>query len=188
MRSLSIAGCLLIGALATACTASQPPVQAGGASRLPEPGPSQEYRVAFPDLGRGRARYIVLTLGDDIAASCGNVNAHFAFDSAEPLPQDQLRIRDVVDCLNLPSNKDHDVLLVGRADARGTSEYNQALGQRRADRVKQILVAAGVEGERIRAISGGDWGAVGDEREYSHGYDRRVDVGLLGAVHAPRRR
>jgi peptidoglycan-associated lipoprotein len=129
----------------------------------------------------------VLTLGDDIAASCGNVNAHFAFDSAEPLPQDHLRIKDVVDCLNHPKVKDQDVLLVGRADARGTSKYNLALGQRRAERIKQILVDAGVEADRIRTISTGAYGALGDEREYSHGYDRRVDVALLGTVHAPRR-
>src|SRR5262245_17785187 len=103
VRAFSIAGCLLIGTLATACATPQP-VQAGGAPRLPEPGPSQEYKVQFPDLGRGRARYIVLTLGDDTAESCGNVNAHFAFDSSDPLPQDHLRIRAVVDCLNQPSN------------------------------------------------------------------------------------
>jgi OmpA-OmpF porin, OOP family len=179
---------VLIGTLATACATPQPPVQAGGAPRLPEPGPSQEYKVKFPDLGRGAARYIVLTLGDDVAASCGNLNAHFEFDSAEPLPQDHLWMRTVVDCLNKPSNKGHDVLLVGRADARGTSAYNQALGQRRAERVKQILVDAGVEEARIRTVSSGDRAAVADERQYSHGYDRRVDVALLGVVHAPRRR
>src|SRR5262245_17584777 len=116
---LSFAGCLLFGALATACATVPPPVQAAPDPVLPDPGPSQEYKVKFPDLGRGRARYIVLTLGDDVAEGCGNVNAHFAFDSAEPLPQDQLRIRGVADCLNQPSHKDYDVLLVGRADARG---------------------------------------------------------------------
>jgi outer membrane protein OmpA-like peptidoglycan-associated protein len=187
MRSLSIAGTLLLGTVATAC-AARPPLQSEKIQSLPEPGVSQEYRVEFPDLGRGRARYIVLTLGDDMAEDCGHVNAHFAFDAVEPLPQDHVRIRDMVDCFNQPSNKNHDVLLVGRADARGASEYNQALGQRRAERVKQILVDAGVDAARIHTASSGESAAVGDERRYSHGYDRRVDVGLLGMTHAPRRR
>src|SRR4051812_47543250 len=110
LNSLSVAGCLLLGGLVTAC-APLPPTQAAGDPRLPEPGPSHEYRVEFPDLGRGRARYIVLTLGNDVADDCGQVKTHFAFDSAEPLPQDHLLLRAVVDCLNQPSNKDHDVLL-----------------------------------------------------------------------------
>jgi peptidoglycan-associated lipoprotein len=50
----------------------------------------------------------------------------------------------------------HDSLtLQGNCDERGSSEYNLALGQRRADAVKEKLVLLGVSGDRIETISFG---------------------------------
>jgi OOP family OmpA-OmpF porin len=82
-----------------------------------------------------------------------------------------------------------DLSIVGRADSRGRSAYNADLGLRRAEAVKELLVGAGVSESRIAISSLGAGGAVGGDRDqdaYSHGYDRRVDVVLLGVVHAPR--
>ena len=47
------------------------------------------------------------------------------------------------------------VRVEGHADERGTREYNLALGERRANSVKDYLVAAGVNPERIKTISYG---------------------------------
>lgn len=47
------------------------------------------------------------------------------------------------------------VTLQGNCDERGSREYNLALGQRRADAVKQKLVLLGVPGSRIETISFG---------------------------------
>ncbi len=44
----------------------------------------------------------------------------------------------------------------GHADERGTSEYNLALGDRRANAVRRYLKALGIEGGRLRAISYGE--------------------------------
>ena len=44
----------------------------------------------------------------------------------------------------------------GHADERGTSQYNLALGDRRANAVKRYLTALGIEGGRLRAISYGE--------------------------------
>ncbi len=46
--------------------------------------------------------------------------------------------------------------LTGHTDDRNTNEYNQALGQRRADKVKQLLVAKGVDAGLISAESKGE--------------------------------
>lgn len=46
--------------------------------------------------------------------------------------------------------------LEGHADERGSSEYNLALGQRRADNVKKILILGGVKASLIEAISYGE--------------------------------
>ena len=47
------------------------------------------------------------------------------------------------------------VIIGGHADARGTREYNLALGERRASSARDYLVAKGVNAARIRIISYG---------------------------------
>jgi peptidoglycan-associated lipoprotein len=47
------------------------------------------------------------------------------------------------------------VLIEGHADERGTREYNLALGERRADTVRNYLMALGVVAERVTVISYG---------------------------------
>jgi len=44
----------------------------------------------------------------------------------------------------------------GNADERGSREYNLALGQRRADAVKQMMQLLGVRGEQIETVSFGE--------------------------------
>jgi peptidoglycan-associated lipoprotein len=47
------------------------------------------------------------------------------------------------------------ITVEGHADARGSSEYNLALGSRRATAVKDYLVNLGVPGNRITVVSKG---------------------------------
>ncbi len=47
------------------------------------------------------------------------------------------------------------VQVEGHTDERGTREYNLALGQRRANAARDVLVASGVNGARITTISYG---------------------------------
>jgi peptidoglycan-associated lipoprotein len=47
------------------------------------------------------------------------------------------------------------VTIEGHADERGTREYNLALGERRANAVRNYLIALGVDGNRIQTISYG---------------------------------
>ncbi len=47
------------------------------------------------------------------------------------------------------------LVIEGHADERGTREYNLALGERRADTVKNYLVAVGVSPSRLSTISYG---------------------------------
>ena len=55
----------------------------------------------------------------------------------------------------LRKNSDITIVLEGHADERGTREYNLALGERRANAVKEFLVSLGVETGRITTISYG---------------------------------
>ena len=47
------------------------------------------------------------------------------------------------------------ILIEGKCDERGTREYNLALGERRANAVRQYLVAQGVPAARLKTISYG---------------------------------
>ena len=55
----------------------------------------------------------------------------------------------------LRKNKNLNVVVEGHADERGTREYNLALGERRANAVKDYLMTYGISGKRISVISYG---------------------------------
>lgn len=55
----------------------------------------------------------------------------------------------------LKSDANIKVVVEGHCDERGTREYNLALGEKRADAVKQYLLANGVDGSRVKTISYG---------------------------------
>ena len=55
----------------------------------------------------------------------------------------------------LRKNKKLNVTVEGHADERGTREFNLALGERRANAVKDYLMTYGISGKRISVISYG---------------------------------
>ncbi len=61
----------------------------------------------------------------------------------------------VRDASFLVAHPDVKIVIGGYCDERGSSEYNLALGQNRADAAKNALVAAGVAPNRIRVVSYG---------------------------------
>jgi peptidoglycan-associated lipoprotein len=55
----------------------------------------------------------------------------------------------------LRDNADWTATVAGHCDERGTVEYNQALGEKRANSVRDYLVAAGVPAARVKTVSYG---------------------------------
>ncbi len=78
---------------------------------------------------------------------------YFAFDSAELTGEDREKIKYNAEILR--ANPDVKVQLEGHCDERGTSEYNLALGQRRAQSVYDVLVSYGIPRSRVETISYG---------------------------------
>ena len=78
---------------------------------------------------------------------------HFAFDKSDIRPADA-KIMDAT-AAYLKANPNQLVLIEGHCDERGTSEYNLALGERRAKSAMNYLVANGIEAGRITTISYG---------------------------------
>jgi peptidoglycan-associated lipoprotein len=59
------------------------------------------------------------------------------------------------------------ITVEGHCDARGTNEYNLALGERRANAVKEYLVSLGVAADRVLAVSRGEESPVCTEMDES---------------------
>jgi peptidoglycan-associated lipoprotein len=55
----------------------------------------------------------------------------------------------------LKANANVKIRLEGNCDERGTREYNQALGQRRAASARKFLMDLGISGRRIALVSYG---------------------------------
>lgn len=65
----------------------------------------------------------------------------------------------------LRDNSGARLVIEGHCDERGTAEYNQALGERRAQAARDYLVGAGISDSRIQVVS------YGKERPFEPGHD-----------------
>ncbi len=110
---------------------------------------------------------------EQAAAAVGNV-FYFEFDSSA-LTQDAINKLNAH--IALLQKSDKNVRLEGHTDERGTREYNMALGERRANSVRDYMVANGVATYRIETVS------YGEERPVAYGsgeanwsQNRRVEL------------
>ncbi|NLY27444.1 MAG: peptidoglycan-associated lipoprotein Pal [Alcaligenaceae bacterium] len=102
-------------------------------------------------------------------------SVYFDFDSYTIA--DQYRSVVEMHANYLRSNPQRMVRVEGNADARGGSEYNLALGQRRSDAVARMMGLLGVNSSQIEAISFGKERpkALGNtEADYAE--NRRADI------------
>jgi peptidoglycan-associated lipoprotein len=88
---------------------------------------------------------------------------YFAFDSFDLTPSTQSTLRDNAE--RMKAHSSYNVLIQGHCDERGTIEYNLALGERRANAVRDYVVSLGIERSRIRVVT------YGEERPAAPGHD-----------------
>ena len=79
---------------------------------------------------------------------------YFAFDKSTLTPAAQDNLLRKAEWLR--ENSDVTVTIEGHCDARGTNEYNLALGDRRAESAKAFLVDLGIATSRVTTISYGE--------------------------------
>jgi peptidoglycan-associated lipoprotein len=77
----------------------------------------------------------------------------FDYDSYDVRPDAQTTIQADANFLNQHPNLK--VVIGGYCDNRGSTEYNLALGENRANAAKQALTSAGVSPDRLRTVSYG---------------------------------
>jgi peptidoglycan-associated lipoprotein len=126
-------------ALLGACSSDETAKTGGAATATPAvPAPAK------PGVVPGSQADFVANVGDRV---------FFDFDkyNLKPEAKDQLA-KWVAFLKKYPSDQ---LVVEGHADERGTREYNLALGERRANSVKDFLVSQGVQAARLKTISYG---------------------------------
>ena len=83
-----------------------------------------------------------------------NQNILFDYDSAELTGQAKVLLREKADWLQ--ANPSETVMIEGHCDERGTTVYNLALGERRANTARTYLVDLGISARRLGTVSYGE--------------------------------
>ena len=169
MKHLPIAGkaitVLFTAALLVACSGSDTKKEDEAAAAAAAAASAQQAAAAEANAQQQRLL--------DAAAAVGNV-FYFEYDSSTLAPA-------AIDAVNAHiaalQGNDSNVRLEGHTDERGTREYNMALGERRANSVRDYMVANGIATHRIETVS------YGEERPVAYGsgesnwtQNRRVEL------------
>ncbi len=125
--------------------------------------------VAPPNTAAGQK---TATASAAAAASVLTPNIYFDFDRSDITEASQAELK--ANAAWMAANPTSKVMLEGHCDERGTSEYNMALGERRASAAREYLVRLGVDPARMQTIS--------------YGEERPVDPGHNEAAWAKNRR
>ncbi len=92
-----------------------------------------------------------------------NVKVYFDYDKAD-IRDDAAEALDKA-LWTLERNPNADILITGNADVRGSEQYNQKLGERRAESVRQYLDSKGLPAARIRILSRGKLDAMAPKND-----------------------
>ncbi len=115
----------------------------------PTPTPPQETPPAPPPTPTPTIR------AEDFAPAFYDLDSYSLRDDARAALDGNSRL--------MRSNPTVQVTIEGHCDERGTVEYNQALGERRAQAARDYMVSQGVEANRMQVIS------YGKERPFATG-------------------
>ena len=104
---------------------------------------------------------------------------YFDFDSYEIRSDARPALRENADAIGQGAAGSSRITIEGHCDERGSSEYNLALGERRANAVKRYLVDLGVPSSRLHTVSfGEDRPAVTGHDESAWRYNRRAEFSM----------
>lgn len=138
----------------------------------------QEMRATLAKLAevREEARGLIVTLPGSI---------YFDVNKSDVKPAMRARLTEIAGALaKVPEQR---VLIEGHTDSDGSNEYNLKLSQLRADSVRSVLVAGGVDPGRLESQGYGETKPVSSNATASgKAQNRRVELVLEGSAAAPR--
>lgn len=131
------------------------PLAVAGCSKQAKPkAPAPEARaVSAPAASAKRAASTATGVSAD-GSTLRFGSIYFDYDSDTLRPESRETLQSVADALQ--SRSDMRLVVEGHADDRGTDEYNVALGERRANAIRDYLVRLGIQSSRLRVISYGE--------------------------------
>lgn len=91
--------------------------------------------------------------GSDSGRIDGLVTVHFDYDKSNLSSDARSKIKNNADWMK--KNANAKLQIEGHCDARGSIEYNIALGERRANAVRSYMTSLGISGDRLSTISYG---------------------------------
>jgi peptidoglycan-associated lipoprotein len=169
MKHLPIAGKLIAmlfcAALLVACSGSDTQEEDEAAAAA--------AAAAAARAAQGGSTSAEMAALQEAAAAAGNV-FYFEFDSSTLTPEAVRAVDAHIAVLQL---NNENVRLEGHTDERGTREYNIALGERRANSVRDYMVANGISSFRIESVSYGEEKPVAyGSGEANWAQNRRVEL------------
>src|SRR5688572_720994 len=147
---------------------------------IAETAPGLVTFTATAEDGRGGRSSDTVTI--EVASSEDDVfeDVLFDFDSSRLRPEMLPRLDPVIARLN--AEKDLPLAIEGHTCNIGTSEYNLALGERRAMAVRDYLVQRGIAANRLSTVSYGEERPANDNGQEA---TRRLNRRAVLVVHAP---
>jgi peptidoglycan-associated lipoprotein len=124
----------------------------GTAVTKDDSGKDRSGGVTAEELARAE-RDRLRMLEEQMRSSLSQQDIYFEFDSYAVQGSELPKLQAVGNWLK--QSRTTKIAVEGHCDERGTVEYNFALGQKRAEAVKDHLVKMGIEGARIKTISYG---------------------------------
>lgn len=172
MKHLPVAGkaitVLFTAALLAACSGSSKKEEEAAAAAAAQAEAARQAQVQAEQQAAAEQQRL-----RDAAAAFGTVFL-FDFDSYTLRPEAVEALDAHVAALQ---GNEQTIRLEGHTDERGTREYNMALGERRANAVRDYMVVNGIQSYRIETVS------YGEERPVAYGsgeanwsQNRRVEL------------
>jgi len=146
MKKLLIS--LVLVNLLAACASEKPKEPVAAA---PEPAP---VVTAPAEPAPAPAPVVAVDPLNDPASILAKRSVYFPFDVSAVQEEDKPVV--LAHAKYLSEHADRKVRVEGNADERGSNEYNLALGQRRAESVKKMLVLGGAKVSQIDTVSYGE--------------------------------
>lgn len=106
----------------------------------------------------------------------GYVNVYFRFNSDEPEVYSLQAVNYLITYMK--ENPSASATLIGFADEIGNEQYNLQLSERRAEKVKELMIAAGIDGNRLTTRGGGEDTTVNKDSSQARQLVRRVTFRL----------
>ena len=101
-----------------------------------------------------------------------NQDIHFEYDSSELTSMAKLVLKEKAEWLK--ENYSVSIIIEGHCDERGTTEYNLALGERRASVAKAYLTNLGISDSRMNTVT--------------YGEEQPIDTGMTESAYRKNRR